>query len=145
MTLLMYDFDKVSDLVTKLGVLLPDNLMGDGPARRLSPFIPDPGGEMIFLGRHHIFAVVNDGKAVVVGDDRFIGIDLERLAISLDREPGIHEPESFDLSGCRSPLAADQLLAEAGGMRMMIFELDDCGPSAKIGRASCRERVCQYV
>src|SRR3546814_6842049 len=27
MTLLMYDFDKVSDLVTKLGDLLPDNLM----------------------------------------------------------------------------------------------------------------------
>src|SRR3546814_12041625 len=43
MTLLMYDFDKVSDLVTKLGDLLPDNLMGDGTARRLSPFIPDPG------------------------------------------------------------------------------------------------------
>src|SRR3546814_12324347 len=130
MTLLMYDFDKVSDLVTKLGDLLPDNLMGDGTARRLSPFIPDPGGEMIFVGRNHIFAVANDGKAVVVGDDRVIGIDLERLAISLDREQGIHEPESFDLAGCRAPLAADQLLAEAGG---------------KIGRASCRERVWQYV
>src|SRR3546814_12847809 len=85
---------------------------------------------MIFVGRNHIFAVSNDGKAVVVGDDRVIGIDLERLAISLDREQGIHEPESFDLAGCRAPLAADQLLAEAGGMRMMIFELDDCGPSA---------------
>src|SRR3546814_4251193 len=80
---------------------------------------------MIFVGRNHIFAVANDGKAVVVGDDRVIGIDLERLAISLDREQGIHEPESFDLAGCRAPLAADQLLAEAGGMRMMIFELDD--------------------
>src|SRR3546814_19099915 len=58
MTLLMYDFDKVSDLVTKLGDLLPDNLMGDGTARRLSPFIPDPGGEMIFVGRNHIFAEI---------------------------------------------------------------------------------------
>src|SRR3546814_14899087 len=57
-------------------------------------------------------------------------IDLERMSRSLDREQGIHEPESFDLAGCRAPLAADQLLAEAGGMRMMIFELDDCGPSA---------------
>src|SRR3546814_12640124 len=104
--------------------------MGDGTARRLSPFIPDPGGEMIFVGRNHIFAVANDGKAVVVGDDRVIGIDLERLAISLDREQGIHEPESFDLAGCRAPLAADQLLAAAGGMRMMLLHLDDCRPSA---------------
>src|SRR3546814_12004521 len=85
---------------------------------------------MIFVGRNHIFAVANDGKAVVVGDDRVIGIDLERLAISLDRAQGIHEPESFDLAGCRAPLAADKLLAEAGGMRMMIFTLDDCGTSA---------------
>src|SRR3546814_4596072 len=57
-------------------------------------------------------------------------IDLERMSRSLDREQGIHEPESFDLAGGRAPLAADQLLAEAGGMRMMIFELDDFGPSA---------------
>src|SRR3546814_19419170 len=62
MTLLMYDFDKVSDLVTKLGDLLPDNLMGDGTERRLSPFIPYQGGEMIFVGRTHLFAVANDGK-----------------------------------------------------------------------------------
>src|SRR3546814_8799378 len=54
----------------------------------------------------------------------------DHLAISLDREQCIHEPESFDLSGCRAPLASDQLLSEAGGMRMMIFELDYCGPSA---------------
>src|SRR3546814_17335711 len=95
---------------------------------------------MIFVCRNYYFAVANDGKAVVVGDDRVIGIDLKRLAISLDREQGIHEPESFDLAGCRAPLAADQLLAEAGGMRMLIFELDDCGPSAMaFGRSEeCR-------
>src|SRR3546814_19456373 len=113
MTLFMYDFDKVSDLVTKLGDLLPDNLMGDGTARRLSPFIQDQGGEMIFVGRNHIFAVANDGKAVVVGADRVIGIDLERLAISLDLEQGIHEPESSDPAGCRAQLDAATNLDEA--------------------------------
>src|SRR3546814_17648134 len=59
MTLLMYDFDKVSDLVTTLGDLLPDNLMGDGTARRLSPFIPDTGGDVTFVGGNHKFAVAN--------------------------------------------------------------------------------------
>src|SRR3546814_21100315 len=43
-----------------------------GTARRLSPFIPDPGGEMIFVGRNHIFAVANDGKAVAVGILRIV-------------------------------------------------------------------------
>src|SRR3546814_15246365 len=34
-------------------------------------------------------------------------------------------------------------LAEAGGAALKLYQLT--APDAQIGRASCRERVCQYV
>src|SRR3546814_4111819 len=43
-------------------------------------------------------------------------------------------------AGCHGPGAADQLLAAELGEQIV-----DPGGIGQIGRASCRERVCQYV
>src|SRR3546814_15265208 len=73
----------------------------------------------------------NDG--VVLVDD----IDIIALVVAQHRR--FRQERSIDRAG------HDHGAGEAAGPQIRPVKYGDAGVTLKIGRASCRERVCQYV
>src|SRR3546814_3330452 len=90
--------------------------------------------------------------AIVKGCDVMVMAVLARCYIFFFNQKTAYELRMSDWSSdvCASDLAADRALARArfdGGRSCRGFQsspLVACG-GQQIGRASCRERVCQYV
>src|SRR3546814_16587302 len=66
----------------------------------------------------------------------------ERLIIALDAVVGIERALDLTVAYVRERIAFGKPLFAQQNTQ---FVLADCQAQAKIGRASCRERVCQYV
>src|SRR3546814_2670081 len=73
----------------------------------------------------------------------FVGDDLAALIVRAATDPQLHELLAADLAPFL--LAAQSLLPDADEADLRRYAGDGKWDAVKIGRASCRERVCQYV
>src|SRR3546814_15820265 len=72
------------------------------------------------------------------------GLSLIQPVIDLGSYPAVRAYAQFDRCG-KAPLLDQACHMLAGERYVLRLQIGECQQIRQIGRASCRERVCQYV